>query len=227
MNDMGAAGRLTLFGHEIRRRRRERMARIPDPQRWPPGRGGSLRFPEKGPTSRGASARGCRGSQVRDTPDAARGGAALALALGYAGYLGVQSWLYRAGLDRAMSDLSRGDYAAAAPQFAAMARRRPGAAEVEYRLGECERARGRHDAALAAWSRVPPGSARGLDAALARGRLAMELGRFTEAERALTAALAANPAGPKAVERPSAPDSPVRAARAVRRGPGPPPAAVA
>ncbi len=128
------------------------------------------------------------------------GAAALALALGYVGYLGVQSWLDRARLDRAMRDLSRGDYAAAAPQFAAMARRRPGDAEVEFRLGECERARGRHDAALAAWSRVPPGSARGLDAALARGRLAMELGRFTEAERALTAALAANPAGLEAVD---------------------------
>ena len=101
------------------------------------------------------------------------GAAATALALGYAGYLGVQSWLYRAGLDRAMRDLSRGDYAAAAAQFAALARRRPGDAEVEFRLGECGRAGGHHDDALAAWSRVPPGSARGLDAALARGRLAM------------------------------------------------------
>ena len=89
-----------------------------------------------------ASAPGRRGSQVRETPDAARGGGALALALGYAGYLGAQSWLYRAALGRAMSDLSRGDYAAAAPRFAALARRWPGAAEVEYRLGECERARG-------------------------------------------------------------------------------------
>ena len=99
-----------------------------------------------------------------------------------------------------MGDLSRGDHAAAAPRFAAMARRWPGDAEVEYRLGECERSRGRHDVALAAWSRVPPGSPRGLDAALARGRLALELGRFTEAERSLTGALAGSPAGPKAVD---------------------------
>ena len=51
---------------------------------------------------------------------------AFALALGYAGYLGTQSWLYRAALGRAMGDLSRGNYAAAASQFAAMAWRRRG-----------------------------------------------------------------------------------------------------
>jgi hypothetical protein len=51
---------------------------------------------------------------------------AFALALGYAGYLGTQSWLYRAAPGRAMGDLSRGDYAAATPQFVAMAWRRRG-----------------------------------------------------------------------------------------------------
>jgi tetratricopeptide (TPR) repeat protein len=122
------------------------------------------------------------------------------LALGYAGYLGAQSWLYRAALERARRDLRRGDYAAAAPQFAALAQRWPGAVEVEYGLGECELARGHPDAALAAWSRIPPGSPLGLDVALARGRLALERGRFTEAERALTGALAVNPAGSRAVE---------------------------
>src|SRR5258708_39181117 len=68
-----------------------------------------------------------------------------------------------------------------------------------YRLGECEQARGRPDAALAAWSRVAPGSLRGLDAALARGRLVLELGRFTETEQALTGALggATKSAGPR------------------------------
>src|SRR5947208_1759123 len=80
-----------------------------------------------------------------------------------------------------------------------LARRWPGDVEVEYRLGECELARGRPDDALTSWSRVPPGSPRGLDATLARGRLALKRGRFIEAERALTGALAVNPAGPRAV----------------------------
>ena len=128
------------------------------------------------------------------------GAAALVLALGYAGYLGAQSWFYRAALGRAMSDLSRGDYAAAAPQFAALARRWPGAAEVEYRLGECERALGartppsppgrgsRRAPRMASMPRSPPGGWRWNSAALPRPR------------RALTGALAVNPAGPKAVD---------------------------
>src|SRR5258708_26068264 len=70
-----------------------------------------------------------------------------------------------------------------------------------YRLGECEQARGRPDAPLAAWSRGAPGSLRGLDAALARGPLALELGRFAETEQAPTGALAVNPAGHHSVDR--------------------------
>ncbi len=127
------------------------------------------------------------------------GAAALALVLSSAGYLGARSWLDRATMSRAFHDLARGNYAAAAPQLAAMARRWPGDVEVAYRLGECEWARGDSEAALAAWSRIPPDSPRGLDAALALGRLAMERGRFTEAERALTGALAAHPRGPEVV----------------------------
>ena len=128
------------------------------------------------------------------------GAAAIVLALGCAGYLGVRSWLYRAAMGRAMRDLDRGRYAAAAPQLAEMARRWPGDAEVEYRLGECEQALGNADGALAAWSRVPPGSTRGLDTALARGRLAMERGRFAEAEQALTGVVPVDPGGRKAVD---------------------------
>ena len=127
-------------------------------------------------------------------------GAAPALALGYAAYMGIQSWLYRAALGRALRDLNRGHYAAAAPQLAALARRWPGAAEVEYGLGDCELALGHPDAALAAWARVPPGSPLCSDAALARGRLGLERGRFSEAERALSGALAVDPAGPRAVD---------------------------
>jgi thioredoxin-like negative regulator of GroEL len=126
--------------------------------------------------------------------------AALALALGYAGYLGAKSWHYRAALERAQRDLSHGDHAAAAARFSALARRWPGAAEVEYGLGKCELARGNAEAALAAWSRVPPSSPLGIDLAPAYGRLALERGRFAEAERALSVALAINSAGSRAVE---------------------------
>ncbi len=49
-------------------------------------------------------------------------------------------------------------------------------------------------------ARVPPGSPLCSDAALARGRLGLERGRFSEAERALSGALAVDPAGPRAVD---------------------------
>jgi thioredoxin-like negative regulator of GroEL len=55
--------------------------------------------------------------------------------------------------------------------------------EIAYLLGYCERARGRDDAAQAAWARVAPGSRFARQALEGRMRLFEESGRLAEAER--------------------------------------------
>jgi tetratricopeptide (TPR) repeat protein len=158
-------------------------------------------LPAKGLAHRRGTGSGLAGGRGFVINRMRRGGAvALALALGYAGYLGAQSWHYRAALKQAQRDLSRGNHAAAVTEFAALANRWPGLAEVEYGLGECELAQGKPDAALAAWARIPPQSPLGVDVAPVRGRLALERGRFADAERVLTAALAVSPGGSRTVE---------------------------
>ena len=74
-------------------------------------------------------------------------------------------------------------------RLAGMARRWPDRAEIDYQLGLCERARGRDEAALAAWGRVPDNVALAPLAALARGRLAFETGRYSLAETCLERAI--------------------------------------
>src|SRR5262249_43916397 len=58
-----------------------------------------------------------------------------------------------------------------------------------YKLGVCERAKGRLEAALAAWSRVPPGTPFFANAAAWRGTTLVDLGRYAPAESILTSAL--------------------------------------
>ena len=77
-----------------------------------------------------------------------------------------------------------------------LARRRPGDPEVAYRLGVCAHAVGDLDGALAAWSRVGPGSAWSVDAGLARARtLVGDFGRFRDGEAVLESLLQATPPG--------------------------------
>jgi enediyne biosynthesis protein E4 len=60
--------------------------------------------------------------------------------------------------------------------------------EAEYLLGVCQSAMGRYDAALASWGRVPRRSPYALSAALERGKLALDQGRFVLAEDVLSSA---------------------------------------
>jgi hypothetical protein len=60
---------------------------------------------------------------------------------------------------------------------------------VAYQLGLCERHRGRHAAALAAWERVPPGTLFAVQADIERARLTIDLGQLTRAEEIIPAAL--------------------------------------
>jgi len=59
--------------------------------------------------------------------------------------------------------------------------------EALYQLGLCDEARGRFDAALAAWERIPHGSPFTPKATIARARALANAGRFAAAEELLTA----------------------------------------
>jgi tetratricopeptide (TPR) repeat protein len=73
-------------------------------------------------------------------------------------------------------------------QLTRLSARRPGESEVEYWLGSVEMVRGHDAAALAAWARVPENSKEAPLAAMSRGRLGLETGRYQLAEKALTRA---------------------------------------
>ena len=103
---------------------------------------------------------------------------------------GVERWELRVVLDRARGELRRGNYAEAQPRLAWLASRWSNRGEVPYLLGLCALAEGRPEAAMRAWGRVPRGSVFAEESALRSRRLAMDRGRFVEAEAALTVALA-------------------------------------
>jgi len=127
--------------------------------------------------------------------------AALALAgIGWGATRVVAAARFRAGLERTRAKVAAGRFDAARRWLVALPPNRAADPEAAYWLGVCEHAAGHLDAALAAWSRVPPGSPRGMQAALARGQtLAGDLGRFADAEAVLATALAGGGRGPERV----------------------------
>src|SRR5689334_22518907 len=104
-------------------------------------------------------------------------GLAIAALIGTASGWYYTRW-FRAELDRAGEEASRGYYGLARNRLARLVGRWPYQAEVAYKLGVCERARGRLEAALSAWSRVPPGTPFFADAAALRGTILIDLGRY-------------------------------------------------
>jgi hypothetical protein len=102
---------------------------------------------------------------------------------------GLRSWWSRRVLEAASRDYAAGRYAVARGRLATLETFWPEQAEVALLLGLCERAAGRTDAALAAWSRVPPGSALADQAAQLRAETAQDQGRLAVAEEVLVAAL--------------------------------------
>jgi enediyne biosynthesis protein E4 len=117
---------------------------------------------------------------------------AVAAALGLV-WCGWKWWNFqraRWSVAQAFNDMQVGRYGAAARQLTSLLARRQDWDEAAYLLGACERARGRPDAAAAAWARVRPGSAFLAPAVLGRAELLAERGRQADAEQLVLQALA-------------------------------------
>jgi len=97
----------------------------------------------------------------------------------------VEKRQFQNELFQARNEFGRRQFGAARARLSQLARRRPGEGGVEYLLGVCEKLEGHPDAAMSAWLRVPDESEQAPLAALARGRLALELGRYRLAEGSL------------------------------------------
>src|SRR5947209_20573347 len=109
------------------------------------------------------------------------GGVGVALAA-WLGVRAVEARRFREDLARARQEFEARRFATARVRLARLAERRPGDGEVELLLGDCERALGHPDAALAAWGRIPEGVEQASQAALSSGRMALGLGRYRLAE---------------------------------------------
>ena len=112
--------------------------------------------------------------------------AGLGLAMGVCvGVWAFRQWQFESEMRQAERAFKAGRFKEAESRLARLARRWPAVGEVEYWLGECEMIAGHAEAALAAWGRVPDQAKEAQLAALARGRLAMETGRYRLAETCL------------------------------------------
>ncbi|MFO0890381.1 MAG: FG-GAP-like repeat-containing protein [Isosphaeraceae bacterium] len=111
------------------------------------------------------------------------------------GWYAFGAWRFRSELATARAEVARGEFSRARVRLAELSRRWPRDAAVEYGLGLCEHAEGRYEAALEAWRRVPAGAPETPVAALERGRLAIQLGRYREAEEGLRQAWSVGDAG--------------------------------
>jgi enediyne biosynthesis protein E4 len=100
----------------------------------------------------------------------------------------VAFWWFQAELVRARREMDAGKYGPARDRLVRLAVRWPSSGEVNYRIGLCEQARGRHDAALAAWAQVPADTTEGGLASVAAGQLQLKRGRLALAEHHLKAA---------------------------------------
>ena len=97
----------------------------------------------------------------------------------------VREWRFQSELRQAEREFKAGRFQEAGARLARLARSRPGRGEVEYWLGKCELIEGHAEAALEAWGRVPDQAKEAQLAALSRGRLALETGRYRLAETCL------------------------------------------
>src|SRR6516162_5789166 len=106
---------------------------------------------------------------------------ALGVGLGLVAWAAVGAWAhwrFQSEMSQAEGDLSARQFDAARTRLVRLAREWPGRSDVQYRLGVSEMHAGNASAALDAWSRVAPQAPEALQAALARGRLAFEVGRY-------------------------------------------------
>ena len=92
---------------------------------------------------------------------------------------------FRADVALARRDLDAGRVNAARGRLVTLAASRPADGEVAYLIGLAEEGRGRADAALAAWARVPPGSPFATQAAIHGARVLVDVGHLARAEALL------------------------------------------
>ena len=108
--------------------------------------------------------------------------------------LGAWEWWEARHYRRAMSlveeQIDQGLHALAAHGLADLMERHPGSDEVAFWLGDCEKMRGRAQAATAAWDRIPPTSSFWPRATEGRMELELERGRPAAAEELIQQALA-------------------------------------
>jgi tetratricopeptide (TPR) repeat protein len=95
----------------------------------------------------------------------------------------------RSELAEARKEMEGGLVALARQRLIRLSGQQPGDAEVLFELGRCEAARGKAELALELWARVPARSTWAGPAALASAQAAIPLGRITDAERILRAAV--------------------------------------
>ena len=86
-------------------------------------------------------------------------------------------------------DIENGRHGTGARKLTAFLAGQPDSDEANYLLGTCEMARGKTQAADAAWARVKPGSRFAAAAILGRMQIQMELGRLSAAEKIIKDAL--------------------------------------
>lgn len=132
---------------------------------------------------------------------------AIGLLLGFAGLFAAWwAWglredrLLHTRLEQARREMEQGRFGTARAALQELLAHRPGWDEAAYELGVCELARGRVQAALAAWERIPEGSPKTGWVEVRRSRIAMNEGRWTECESLLRMA-AARPGGHRAEAR--------------------------
>jgi tetratricopeptide (TPR) repeat protein len=109
-------------------------------------------------------------------------GLLLTAAVGWFGWSWWSTRQYRALMAEVDAAVSAGRFGVAARDLANILTWKPNSDEAAYVLGMCEQARGRNDAADAAWARVRPGSTFAERAFLARLRLLHDTGRLAAAE---------------------------------------------
>jgi enediyne biosynthesis protein E4 len=112
-------------------------------------------------------------------------------AIGWFAVMAVAERDLRGQLRAAQAEIGARRIHTARAQLYRLAQRWPGRSEVAYWMGMCEMISHHDDDALDFWGRVPLTAPDGALAALARGRLAIELGRYRLAETSLEGAVAA------------------------------------
>ena len=118
-------------------------------------------------------------------------------ALLWGGWKWSEARRFRKTIERIEDEMGRGLQSLAARDLVELLTQYPGSDEVAFLLGTCERARGRSEAAAAAWARIPLDSTFAYQALEARVALLLEQGKFTEAEQlGLEACASRRTAGP-------------------------------